>query len=230
MEKMKLWSAVCQPPKSALKEISAGRLRGKTDINPQWRYKAMTEQFGPCGIGWKYEISRLWTEPGPQEQVFAFAEIKLFLRDADAWSEPIPGIGGSMLVEMESKGLHASDEGYKMAVTDALSVAMKMIGVAGDIYAGLWNGSKYIKDAPPATPPPPKPPEEKAKPTSNYKFLKAMKELKEEVKTVTGTEEAYYNAMGVYGVEHANEIVDEKEQKALYRDLRSFLDRQKEAA
>ncbi len=59
------------------------------------------------------------------------------------WSSPIPGIGGSMLVAKEQSGLHTSDEAYKMAITDALSVAMKMLGVAADIYAGLWDGAEY---------------------------------------------------------------------------------------
>ena len=40
-----------------------------------------------------------------------------------------------------------------MAVTDAFSTALKMIGVAADIYADKWDGSKY-KDEP-ATPPQP---------------------------------------------------------------------------
>ena len=37
-----------------------------------------------------------------------------------------------------------------MATTDALGVAMKHLGVAADVYMGLWDGSKYIepKDAP----------------------------------------------------------------------------------
>jgi hypothetical protein len=39
--------------------------------------------------------------------------------------------------------MHSNDEGYKMAITDALSVAMKSLGVAADIYMGLWDGSKY---------------------------------------------------------------------------------------
>jgi len=149
-ENMKLWDAVKQPPPTALKVIMGGRLKGKSDISPQWRYQAMTEQFGPCGVGWKYEIKRLWNEPGPANQVFAFAEIMLYIK-TDQWSEPIPGVGGSMLVEQESSGLHASDEGYKMAITDALSVSMKMIGVAADVYAGLWDGSKY-RDNPSVAP------------------------------------------------------------------------------
>jgi len=69
----------------------------------------------------------------------------------DVWSDAIPAIGGSVLVSKESAGLHASDEGYKMAITDALGTAMKMLGVAADIYAGLWDGTKY-KDAVETTP------------------------------------------------------------------------------
>ena len=58
------WEILARPPKSALKQIKGGRLSGMTDINPQWRYKAMTDVFGQCGNGWKYEIQRTWTEQG----------------------------------------------------------------------------------------------------------------------------------------------------------------------
>ena len=37
--------------------------------------------------------------------------------------------------------MYLSDECEKMALTDALSVAMKMIGVGADVYMG--HGSKY---------------------------------------------------------------------------------------
>jgi uncharacterized protein YajQ (UPF0234 family) len=36
-----------------------------------------------------------------------------------------------------------------MAVTDAISVAMKMLGVAADIYAGKFDGSKYLRETKP---------------------------------------------------------------------------------
>lgn len=138
---MKVWDAVKQPPDDALKTIQGGRLKGMSDINPQWRYQVMTEQFGMCGIGWKYE-SDVWTEPAPNDQVFAFARVKLYVKVDGEWSEPIPGVGGSMLVVKETAGLHVSDEGFKMAITDALSVAMKMLGVAANVYAGLHD-TKY---------------------------------------------------------------------------------------
>ena len=145
-KKMEVWNVLKTPPPSALKKIGGGRLKGMTDINPQWRYQIMTEQFGMCGVGWKYEIFSVWTSEGSDGQKFAFAEIRLFVRQNGEWSDAIPGVGGSMLVEKETRGLHSSDEGYKMAITDALSVAMKMIGVAADIYMGL-SDSKY-KDKP----------------------------------------------------------------------------------
>lgn len=147
MENMKLWNAVNRPPATALKTIGVGRLKGKSDINPQWRYQAMTEQFGPCGQGWKFTVDRLWLEDAFDGQKFAFASVLLFYKVSDNWSEAIPGIGGSMLIEQESRGPHANDEAYKMAVTDALGTAMKMIGVAADIYAGKWDGTKYAKEA-----------------------------------------------------------------------------------
>lgn len=138
-----IWDQVKQPPAWALKPITAGRLKGKSDINPQWRYQVMTEVFGPCGIGWKFEIKRIWTESGATDQVFAMAEIVLYVKHDDIWSDPIPGVGGSMLIVQEKNGLYCNDEAYKMAVTDALSTAMKMLGVAADVYMGLWDGTKY---------------------------------------------------------------------------------------
>ena len=60
MENLELYNALRTPPKEALKEIKAGRMKGKTDINPMWRIKVLTERFGPCGIGWKYKITKQW--------------------------------------------------------------------------------------------------------------------------------------------------------------------------
>ena len=146
MENLDIWKKVCRPPAGALKTIQGGRLKGMTDIKPQWRYYIMTEVFGPCGIGWWFTIDKLWSEDGADGAKLAFASISLYHGEG---SKPTPGIGGSMIVEKERSGLHNSDEGYKMAVTDALSTAMKLLGVAADVYAGKWDGTKYRDKAKP---------------------------------------------------------------------------------
>jgi len=138
------WNKLKQPPKWALRTIGSGsRIKGMTDIKPQWRYQVMTEVYGECGVGWKYEIARTWTEPGPEGQMFVFAEINIYTSHEDGWSDPVPGVGGDMLIKKEKAGLYCNDEAFKMAITDALGGAMKMLGVAADIYAGMWDGSKY---------------------------------------------------------------------------------------
>lgn len=130
-------------PETALRTIQAGRLKGKSDINPVWRIKAMTETFGPCGIGWRYEITRQWELTFGQE-VKAFVNINLYYMDEDGvWSLPIPGTGGATLVEVGKQGLYVNDEGYKMALTDALSVAMKALGVAADVYYSRDKTTAY---------------------------------------------------------------------------------------
>lgn len=142
MENMKIYEAVRTPPINALRPIQAGRLKGKTDINPMWRIKALTEQFGPCGIGWKYEIIKEWLEPGANGEIAAFVDIDLFVKVEGKWSEAIPGTGGSMFVVKENKGLYTDDEAFKKALTDAISVSCKALGIGADVY---WeqDSTKY---------------------------------------------------------------------------------------
>lgn len=72
-------------PREALKEIGFGKLKGKSDINPQWRYEVMTQEFGTCGIGWKYEIVKTWTQPANDGQLMVFVEINLYIKDGNEW-------------------------------------------------------------------------------------------------------------------------------------------------
>lgn len=143
MEAMEIYNRLSHPPEDMLREITGGKLAGKTEINPQWRYGAMTETFGLVGIGWKYDVVKLWTESGAGGEVLCFAQIAVYAKQGELWSDPIIGIGGSKLVQFEKGKLVSNDEGYKMAVTDAFSTALKMLGVAAAIYEGKWDGSKY---------------------------------------------------------------------------------------
>lgn len=132
-DNLKLYNAVRAVPQEAQRPINGGRLKGMTDINPVWRIKALTEQFGPCGIGWYYTTDHQWTETYGNE-VVAFVNISLYIKNGDEWSKPICGSGGSKLVTIEKSGPYVSDEAYKMATTDAISVACKQLGMAADIY------------------------------------------------------------------------------------------------
>lgn len=133
MEKMDIYNRVRQVPDEAKKAISAGRLKGMTDINPMWRIKKLTEEFGPCGVGWWTKVTDRWTETVGDETC-AFVDLELYVKVGDEWSKPITGSGGSKLATKERSGIYVSDECYKMAETDALSVACKKLGIGADVY------------------------------------------------------------------------------------------------
>jgi hypothetical protein len=145
MDNLHIYNKVRSVPDEAKKPIKGGRLRGMTDINPMWRIKVLTEAFGPCGVGWKYDVSGKWTESGANGEIAAFVDVNLYIKHGETWSEAIPGTGGSAFVTKEKSGLYTSDECYKMALTDALGVACKALGVAADVY---WDKDRTKYDIP----------------------------------------------------------------------------------
>lgn len=161
MDNLKIYNSVANVPDNAKKTIQAGRIKGMTDINPMWRIKALTEQFGPVGIGWHYVITDKRLLEGADGVVCAFVDIDLFVKIDGEWSKAIQGTGGSQFVAVERNGKYTNDECFKMALTDAISVACKSLGIGANVY---WNsgGSKY--DTTPKNEEPPKQPKQQPEP------------------------------------------------------------------
>lgn len=152
---LRFYTRGCEVPKDAIKPIASGRLKGKSDVNPMWRMKRLTEIFGPVGFGWRYEIVKQWTEVYGQE-IKCFCNVNLYVRDPETkeWSTPIPGSGGSAIVSVERNGPYVDDDAYKKALTDALSIAMKPLGIAANVWYGPkavagYEESKYEQPAQP---------------------------------------------------------------------------------
>ena len=139
MTNLEFYNSVAEVPESAKTPIGAGRLKGMTDINPMWRIQKLTESFGMCGFGWKYEIVDKHLERGADGVVCVFVDIALYIKHNGEWSDAIIGTGGSTFVAAEKNGLYTSDECFKMALTDALSVACKALGMGANVY---WQGGR----------------------------------------------------------------------------------------
>lgn len=156
MDNLKIYNEARVVPPEAKKPIKAGRLKGMTDISPMWRIKKLTEMFGACGIGWWYDITdKRIVEDELTKQKAAFVDIKLFYIDPETGHEShgIPGTGGASFVAQESKGAYLSDECFKMALTDAISVAAKALGIGADVYwdkDSKYGANDYSTDDPPA--------------------------------------------------------------------------------
>lgn len=145
MENTYIYEKAKTVPDNAKKQIKGGRLSGMTDINPMWRIKILTELFGPCGIGWYYIPAKKWMESHGDETA-AFVDIELYVKVEGEWSKPIYGTGGSSFSTKEKNGVYVSDECYKMATTDAISVACKQLGIGADVY---WDADRTKYDGKP---------------------------------------------------------------------------------
>ena len=132
MDNMWIYEQGRSVPVEAQKAFSNGSFSG-TDINPMWRIKKLTELFGPAGIGWYYEVLSERAETYG-ETVMAIVDINLYVKVDGEWSKPIYGTGGNQLVQVFKSGAKPSDEGYKKALTDALSIACKALGIGADIW------------------------------------------------------------------------------------------------
>lgn len=153
MSNLDLYNKYAQPPQDALKSFSNGRFKG-TDINPMWRIKALTEHFGPCGLGWYTKTTRMWREDCKDGTAAVFCEVELYVKYGDEWSAPIVGVGGNTLERVGKNGNQVSDEAYKMAYTDALGIACKALGIGADIWWKASDGSKYAQYVQADTTPP----------------------------------------------------------------------------
>lgn len=140
-DNLALYNRYAQPPRDALKAFCNGKFSG-TDINPMWRIKALTEAFGPCGLGWYTEVKRMWREDTPDGAATVYCEVLLYVKYDGDWSRPIAGVGGNTLTRVTRNGSSTTDEAYKMAYTDALGIACKALGFGADIW---WksNDTKY---------------------------------------------------------------------------------------
>jgi len=146
MANLDLYNRFRAVPKEAQKTIQGGNLNGKTDINPMWRIKMLTDTFGPVGFGWQTKITEHWDDTqtigGSTERV-AWVRLELYVKWEGIWSAPIEGIGGSKYAG-KGRGSELNDEAFKMAETDAISVACKKLGIGADIYWDKDN-TKYTQ-------------------------------------------------------------------------------------
>lgn len=164
MENLEIYNRFRYVPAEAKKKIEAGKLKGFTDVNPMWRLKMLTEYFGACGFGWYIEDEIHWTETHGNE-LAAFCKVLLRVKHPETgeWSAPIIGLGGSKLVG-KGVGEGINDEAYKMAYTDAISIACKNLGMAADVYFekdrtkyNSYEETKKATQAPAPTPAPTQP-------------------------------------------------------------------------
>jgi len=145
-DNLAIWDKLGRTSPDQTKQFSrAGGFRG-TAIKPVYTEQKMTEQFGPCGIGWGFSEPQFQLVPGSDGQTAVYCWLTLWYLHDGARSSPVPGVGGDMVIVKQSSGLRTDDEAFKKAFTDAIGNAMKHIGMSADVHMGRFDDSKYVND------------------------------------------------------------------------------------
>jgi hypothetical protein len=141
-----LWNKLGRTDPDHTKGFTRGGGFKGTAVKPIYTEQKMTEHFGPCGVGWGITEPSYQVVAGSDGQVAVYCWLSLWYVQDGKRSEPVPGVGGDMVVIKQSSGLRTSDEAFKAAFTDALSNAMKHIGMSADVHMGLFDDHKYVRE------------------------------------------------------------------------------------
>jgi len=142
-DNLNLWNRLGKTDPAHTKQFNrAGGFKG-TALKPQWAIKQLTDQFGPCGVGWGVLEQ-------PSFQVVQADKETLVYCTVSAWhgdkANVLWGVGGDKVVTARQSGSFCDDEAFKKAFTDAVMNAFKFIGVGADIHMGLFDDSKYLSE------------------------------------------------------------------------------------
>lgn len=141
-----LWQRAFTTDPKAVKAITGKQYKGNSP-KPYWIVERLTDEFGPCGIGWGFTIlSERFERFGDTESLHV-AVVRLWYV-MDSQRGEFEQVGQTRSSYMSAAGKFIVDEDApKKSVTDALVKCASYLGFAGDIFSGMWDDSKYVEQA-----------------------------------------------------------------------------------
>lgn len=140
-----LWDSVCVTDAKYTKQFSRGGGFKGTATNATWLARQATRAFGPCGIGWGFNVIDERYADGKPGDVIHIVRVKLWYV-LDGQRGEIEQFGQTTFVGTNSKGAFTDEEAPKKSITDAVSKCLSLLGFASDIHLGLWDDNKYADD------------------------------------------------------------------------------------
>jgi hypothetical protein len=141
-----LWERAFTTDPQAVKPITGKQYNGNSP-KPYWIVERLTDEFGPCGIGWGFSILNERFERFSDTDTLHVAVVK-FWYELEGKRGELEQVGQTKATYTTSKGTFLIDEDApKKSVTDALVKCASYLGFAGDIFSGRWDDSRYVQQA-----------------------------------------------------------------------------------
>lgn len=146
MDNKALWQKAFTTDPKAVKAITGKQYNGNSP-KPYWIVERLTDEFGPCGIGWGFSIVNERFERFSETDTLHVATVRLWY-ELEGKRGELEQIGQTKATYQSNAGKFIVDEDApKKSVTDALVKCASYLGFAGDIFSGRWDDSKYVAEA-----------------------------------------------------------------------------------
>lgn len=154
-DNLNIWDQVKSTDENYIKPIFTSNGGNLSSINHNYQIMRATNLFGPCGLGWGYEILKeeyvkgaaLFKEhPESGNHTLHVVQIKLWYKPEgykgginDLKGE-ITHFGQTVLSNTDNSGNFEFDENApKKSLTDAIGKCLSMLGFSADIYSGQYD-------------------------------------------------------------------------------------------
>lgn len=149
---MEIWNKLAKTDPAHTKSFKRSGGFSGTAMKPIWMVKRLTEEFGPVGQGWGMGEPKFQVVPGVNGEVLVYCTVQCWHTSPE---NTFYGEGGDKVVKYipANEKYHRperwenDDEAFKKAYTDAVGNAFKFLGAGADIHMGLFDDSKYVRDA-----------------------------------------------------------------------------------
>ncbi len=141
---LELWNSVEKTDPKHTKKTKLGAM-SITAIDPQYQRKSATEVFGPFGTGWTVVGEQFSTETFKDDTVLGNYSARLnYVYKGEEGGLPI--CSNVKVAYTTSTGKYkVDDEWMKKAATDALTKGLSTLGFNSDVFLGLFDDNKYVK-------------------------------------------------------------------------------------
>jgi len=150
MDNKALWKRAFTTDPRAVKPITGKQYKGNSP-KPYWIVERLTDEFGPCGIGWGFTILNERMERLSDTDVLHVAVVRMWYElegkrgDVEQIGQTKATYWSAGKTKDDPGKLVVDEDAPKKSVTDALVKAASYLGFAGDIFSGMWDDSKYVQ-------------------------------------------------------------------------------------
>lgn len=129
--------------------------RGMSSIDGYYFFQLATKTFGPCGIGWGYDILEeeyknakpIYNGNGDLMDYTKDHIVKIALWYVmDGQKATIVNYGVTKYAYETKNGLLVDEEAPKKSLTDAIKKCLSMLGFCSDVYMGMFEDRQYVDD------------------------------------------------------------------------------------